>query len=296
MLLFAGALMLSWGGVLGVAVQTNAGAASPAAVNQCNGTDNVGGQAVACSVSVINNLDLGTGAASSTVTLTECHGAANAAPTCTNTPITHPNQLTTTVTQCNGSGSGGGGTVTCSVRVTNNITGTASTSPASIDQCNGSGAGGGTQPTVACTPIGNTTNATITQCDNSGNGGGGTRRVRCTVGPSTQTAALPVTVDQCNGSGNGGGGTVTCTVTLVNNIISAPVTTPPVTTPPVTTPPVTTPPVTAPPVSSPPFVPPPGLTGDSRPSARTTPSYGLLGGGVALIAGGVALLVPRRRR
>jgi LPXTG-site transpeptidase (sortase) family protein len=34
-------------------------AATPAAVSQCNGTDNAGGQAVACRVSVINNLDYG---------------------------------------------------------------------------------------------------------------------------------------------------------------------------------------------------------------------------------------------
>lgn len=191
-------------------------AAGPAA-SQCNGTDNVGGQAVACEVTVTNNLDLGTGATSSTVVLKECHGAANAALPCTTT-TTPSDQLTTSVDQCNGSGGGGGGTVTCDVLVVNNITGAALPTPATIDQCNGSGAGGGTQPTVSCDPLGNTTNATITQCNGSGNGGGATMRVQCAVHPSTQASAIPIDVDQCNGSGNGGGATVICSVQVTNNV------------------------------------------------------------------------------
>ena len=43
---------------------------TPPAVNQCNGTDNAGGQEVACTVTVINNLDLATGVTSSTLTVT----------------------------------------------------------------------------------------------------------------------------------------------------------------------------------------------------------------------------------
>lgn len=178
-------------------VGTSGGAAraagAVASVNQCNGTDNVGGLAVACDVTIANHLNLATGTTSSVVTVKECHGAANTVLTCTNS-TTPSTSLTTSVTQCNGSGSGGGGTVACTVHIVNTITGTAATSPATINQCNGSGAGGGTQPTVVCDPLGNTTNATITQCNLSGNGGGGTHRVQCTVTPSTQTAALPVTV------------------------------------------------------------------------------------------------------
>ena len=112
---------------------------APVAINQCNGTDNVGGQAVACNVTVTNNLNLATNVASSTVEVKECHGAANAALPCTTT-ITPSDQLVTSVDQCNGSGSGGGGTVECNVYVVNNITGTSpGPTPATINQCNGTG-------------------------------------------------------------------------------------------------------------------------------------------------------------
>ena len=142
--LFGMALLL-WGAVAGAALPSSAQAAVAHAVNQCNGTDNVGGQAVECTVTVTNNRNVATGKTSSTVRVRECHGAANAPPTCTvtTTPFT---ALTTSVTQCDGSGSGGGGTVTCTVAIVNNITGPATTSPATINQCNGSGTGGGTQP------------------------------------------------------------------------------------------------------------------------------------------------------
>ena len=198
------------------------GASAPA-VNQCNGTDNVGGEAVACRVTVTNNLDQATGVTSSTLTVQECHGAANAPPTCTDL-TTSSTQLITSVTQCNGSGNGGGGTVTCEVNVVNNITGTATPTSATVNQCNTAGEGGGTEPTLSCSPIGDTTNATVTQCNESGNGGGGTMRVKCDVTSSTETSALPVLINQCVGSGNGGGATVTCTVSLTNNVTPPPVT------------------------------------------------------------------------
>jgi hypothetical protein len=208
-------LVMSFGFVNGHAY----GVSSPA-VNQCNGTDNVGGQAVACTVNVINTLNLATGIASTQVTGTECHGAAHAPPTCI--PWTAPsNQLTTSVTQCNGSGSGGGGTVTCTVGIVNEIVGNSTTSPATVNQCNGTAQGGGTQPTLVCDPIGNTTNASFTQCNGSGNGGGGTMRVLCTVGPSTATSSIPISVNQCVGSGNGGGSTVTCSISETNHVIAA---------------------------------------------------------------------------
>lgn len=189
------------------------------AVDQCNGIANVGGQEVQCQVTVTNHLDVATGTTSSTVTVQACSGATSGTLTCTTSTVTS-SVLVTSVNQCNGSGGGGGGAATCTVDVVNTITGTATPTAASIDQCVGSGTGGGTQPTVSCTPLGDTTNATITQCNTSGNGGGGTMRVQCTVDPSTETSAVPITVNQCNGSANGGGATVTCTTSLTNDIIA----------------------------------------------------------------------------
>ncbi len=239
-----------------VVVSGAASAAVPSGVNQCNGTDNVGGEATICGVTIVNRDDLQTGIVSSSVTVSECHGAANAPPTCILT-TTSSSQLITSVTQCNGSGNGGGGQVACHVSIINDITGVATTSPATVNQCNVAGQGGGTAPTYVCDPIGVTTNATVTQCNSSGNGGGGTMRVLCTVTPSTETAALPMIVNQCVGSGNGGGATVTCSVSITNTIVPPVVAptpvVPPVVTPPVT-PPVVTPPVVTPPVVTPPVV------------------------------------------
>lgn len=194
-------------------------ASAQTSLSQCNGTDNVGGQAVECHYTVTNNLN--GSATSSTVTLTECHGAANDPPTLVCTPsTTSSTDLVTAIDQCNGSGNGGGGTVTCTVDVINNITATVIATAATVNQCNASGTGGGTAPTVLCDPFpANTTGATVTQCNESGNGGGGTQRVQCTVdSDSTTTALLTVTINQCNGSGNGGGATVTCRAGLTNNI------------------------------------------------------------------------------
>ncbi|MEA2452185.1 MAG: hypothetical protein QOG04_895 [Actinomycetota bacterium] len=191
-------------------------------VSQCNGTDNVGGQAVECHYTITNNVDGND--TSSTVTLNECHGAANDPPTMTCIPsTTMSSQLVTSVDQCNGSGNGGGGTVECTVQVTNNITGTMSSVAATVNQCNASGTGGGTAPTVLCDPLpANTTGATVDQCNGSGTGGGGTVRVQCTVDrASTATSIVDVTINQCNGSGNGGGATVTCSAVL-SNVITAP--------------------------------------------------------------------------
>lgn len=196
-------------------------ASAQTSLSQCNGTDNVGGQAVECHYTVTNNLD-GTDT-SSTVTLTECHGAANDPPTlvCTPSTTTSPD-LVTTVNQCNGSGNGGGGTVVCTVDIVNNITGTMTPTAATVNQCNASGTGGGTAPTVLCDPFpANTTGATVTQCNESGNGGGGTQRVQCTVDSDSTVSVIEVTVNQCNGSGNGGGATVTCRTGLTNVITAA---------------------------------------------------------------------------
>jgi hypothetical protein len=213
-------LVMALGALLVGPLLGSAYAAPNPAVNQCNGVDNVGGQAIACTVNVVNNLNLITGVTTSSVSGTVCEGAANTALTCT--PWADgSNQLTSSVTQCNGSGSGGGGTVACTVSIVNDITGTATPTPITVNQCNGSAEGGGTQPTLSCNPVGDTTGAVVTQCNGSGNGGGATMRVLCTVDPSTQSSAVPTTVNQCVGSGNGGGSTVTCTSSETNDVFAS---------------------------------------------------------------------------
>jgi hypothetical protein len=254
------------------------------AVNQCNGIDNVGGQALACDVTVVNNLDLATGVTSSTLTTRVCQGAAGVTDLlCTTTPGTFTD-LTSSIVQCDGSGNGGGSTVTCTVSVTNNITGDATASPATVNQCVGSATGGGGGGLV-CSPLSSTSGATITQCNGSGNGGGAT--VTCTVGPSTASSALPVTISQCNGSGSGGGSLVTCSSSITNNILAAaPVdTTAPgsgtTLAPGATTPGNTTPRATVP---------------REIPKVGTDTTIGVAAGALALLAGVAFVLVTRRGR
>ena len=149
-------------------------ASAATSLSQCNGTDNVGGQAVECHYTITNNLNGST--TSSTVTLVRCHGAANAPPTMVcSSSTTSSTDLVTSIDQCNGSGNGGGGTVTCSVDVINNLVRHVTPTAATVNQCNTAGTGGGTAPTALCDPFpATTTNATVTQCNSSGNGGGGT--------------------------------------------------------------------------------------------------------------------------
>lgn len=284
-------------------------AGNPIQVNQCNGTDNVGGQQVECDITIVNNLNTSTGATSSTLTVNDCHGAANAVPTCVLTTTTST-ELINSATQCNGSGNGGGGIVTCNVNIINNITGTTTPTPVTVNQCNTAGTGGGTEPTILCNPFpANTTNATVTQCNEAGTDGGGTERVKCNVATASAESNLtPVTVNQCIGSGNGGGAYVTCATSLITNVLPPTDggTTPPTdggTTPPTdggTTPPVVVPPTeTTPPTGSTPptdNTPPKGSTppnGTDTPElaetgAEATPA--LLIGVLALIIGGSFVL------
>ena len=262
-------------------------------LSQCNGTDNVGGQAVECHYTVTNELD-GNSTSSST-TVTECHGAANDPATLVCTPTTTTStQLVTTIDQCNGSGNGGGGTVVCTVDVINNITGNVTATAATVNQCNASGLGGGTAPTVLCNPFpANTTSADVTQCNEAGNGGGGTQRVQCTVdSDSTTTTVLDVTVNQCNGSGNGGGATVTCRTGITNNIRAAQVATPSApptgrpSAPPTTAP---TPPTTAPSDGPGPGNPGPGNPGPGNPGpGNPGPDAPTTGAGGPDTSGGAA--------
>jgi hypothetical protein len=279
-LFLAVVLIWSWTGTT-----SSAFAVGPYEINQCNYADDTTlGAAIECSVVVTNDYNVATDSGTSTVTVKECHGAAGAQLTCT-TSTTRGGPVVTSVNQCNNSVNAPGSTVTCSAVVTNNITGTFTTTPATVNQCDGSGAGGGALP-LACNPTQTTTNATVTQCNGSLNGGGGTQRVQCTVdSTSTVNSALSVTVNQCNDSANGGGSLGICSASLQNvaALVVVP-STPPSTTPSTTpsTPPTTTPSTT--PSTSPTVTPgTPGTTPSGTPSTPSgtpsTPSTTPGGGG-----------------
>lgn len=222
-------------------------------VAQCNGVDNSGGLGLTCEVTVTNTLDLATGVASSTVTITECHGDANTVPSsCIGPTTTSYDSLTTAVNQCNDAINGGGASIICTVHVINNIVGGASSTTATINQCVGSGEEG-TEPTLNCNPYpASTSGASITQCNGSVNGGGAPLRVTCTVVPgSTESAELMVLINQCNGSANGGGSIAICTTDLTTNALPA---NPGPSGPPVDVPPGDVPPDNGPPVTGPPPV------------------------------------------
>ncbi|MEP6480980.1 MAG: hypothetical protein ABJA94_03120 [Rhodoglobus sp.] len=231
----AGALFLA----IFLALTVGVGGASAADL-QCGGIDNVGGQGISCSVTVVNNLDLNDPTQTfSTVTLSSCAGFAGPVLGGTCGPVTTTTTTTTTLTtsvdQCNGSGNGGGGVVYCTVDVLNQITGTsAAPVAATVNECIGSATGVApvgfacdtfTDP-AAAPPAAVTTDpatATVVQCGGSGNTDGSV--VDCSVATGSTIAAgtiLPVTVNQCNGSGNGNGGVVICRVRIntVNRLTS----------------------------------------------------------------------------
>jgi hypothetical protein len=248
-------------------------ASAASTIAQCDGVYNAAAAEVQCSVTVENSLDLATGAQSSIVTVLECIGAP-AAVTC-GTPVTtsYPT-TTTTVDQCNGAANAGGSVVRCDVLITNVVTNAATTdqssvAPATINQCAGSGGGGG-DSTLNCDGYATTTGATITQCNGSVNGGGAPTRVNCTVGPSTQTALIPIVVNQCNGSANGGGALMFCNARLVNDIRLAAVPVPGTPTAPVTPTPPTVPGTPTTPVPAPDSVVPPGPAAGRAPSDAAT--------------------------
>jgi hypothetical protein len=203
---------------------TTASAQAPVTV-QCN-NDEVTGAAreITCDVAVVNTFDAATGVTSSITTVRECAGApfALTQDDCTTTP-TESTNLVGSVNQCNNSVNDGGSIVTCNVTVINNITGTGSTSPATVNQCIGSGGGGGTEPTIKCNPMTSVTGADITQCNGSASGGGrggvGLERVQCDAS-GTVSDLLPVTIVQCNGSANGNGDLVTCSARITTNILA----------------------------------------------------------------------------
>ncbi|MEO6117141.1 MAG: hypothetical protein ABIP33_12210 [Pseudolysinimonas sp.] len=179
--------------------------------------DDTPGLGMECDVTVVNTLDVATGATSSSVTVKECHGAANTDLTATCTQnTTLSTELVTSVSQCNFAITSGG-SLHCAVSIRNDITGVATAVAATVNQCNGSLAGG-TVVLRACSPDGmSTTSADITQCNDSDNGGGSS--LTCTIDAgSTSDAELLVTIDQCNNSANGGGSLIVCSAGIVNNV------------------------------------------------------------------------------
>ena len=241
------ALALTAGGLaFGLLSQTSHPASAAAApVAQCNDdtASNVGGQGIACIVT-IDNYVTGTGVIAatppSTVTVTRCVGAAGpiraGAGTCATTTTTSAEPVTL-VQQCNGSGNGGGGVVRCSVTVINHFSGspTVAPAPAAIYQCVGSvitGTGAPGTCTPANTPgVTSVTAATVGQCNGSGNGGTSVGFVCTVTTGSTETSTLAVNIDQCNGSGNGGGALTICTATVTNEVVATPDTPTPTATP-----------------------------------------------------------------
>ena len=112
-------------------------------VDQCNGSNNVGGSTTTCSVNIINNISIDSPQAATALTLNQCVGSGGGGGTL----MTGCIESTTggaTVDQCNGSGTGGGGFMTC------DASGFQSPDfPITVDQCNGTENGGGSF--VTCT-------------------------------------------------------------------------------------------------------------------------------------------------
>ena len=215
--------LLLFGGVTTLAPSGHVAAAT-IIVDQCNGDNTGAAREIRCDTTVVNTLDIATGATSSTVTTTVCAGAPGEA-LCVTTPRSPTVDIVNSVAQCNGSVNAGGSIVRCNVTIVNNVTGAGSLSPATVNQCIGSGQGGGAESTTICAPATAVSGADVTQCNGSGNNGGASGRVTCTVPTSTVTALWPVTINQCNGSANGGGDLVTCTAQITSNIL-APAATP----------------------------------------------------------------------
>jgi hypothetical protein len=191
-----------------------------AVASQCNNAGNAGGQGIRCDITVRNFLNIATGAERSRVTTVDCRGAANAVICDGAVVVEKFTELTRSANQCNGDTNGGGGTLRCTMKVINTITGAATTSIAPINQCVGSLDTGSFR---ACNPSPATADASVdgvTQCNGSVNGGGGS--MTCTVSASTTSnSGFNFLANQCNGSSNGGGGLIVCTVDIKTVVLAA---------------------------------------------------------------------------
>ncbi len=285
---------------VGIAVAAFALPASPAAasshtVDQCNG-HGPGPQGattgMTCEVTVVNTIERG--ATSSTVTVTRQCSLAPCAPG-NGTFTTSSTSLITDIDQCNNSDNDSAHPVTCTVRITNNISNdTAGAQPltaATVNQCVGSGGGGG--GTVNCDPFpATTTDATVTQCNGSANGGGGT--VDCAVAASSLVSpVIPIKVRQCNGTGNPGGSVVTCRTTITTNLrAAAPAPTASATTAPTAAPTATSVPVALPPQVT--RIPRGGVDTGAGPADRAASGWLFGLGGLVLLGATATFLIARR--
>ena len=260
-----------------------------APVNQCNALANVGGQGLACTVTVDNYIT-GSGAVTtpSTITVTVCVGAAGpigaGAGTCTTTTTTS-SQPVVSIVQCDGSANGGGGVLICAATITNHFAGAPAVAPtpALIYQCIGSAITGTGAPGT-CTPantpgVTSVTAATVGQCNGSGNGGTSVGFI-CTVSTgSTATSTLAVNIDQCNNSTNGGGALTKCQAAVNNVVVAAAV--------PTATPAPVALPITAPTATPAPVTRLPSTSTDDR---SGTPALA----GLLLVLAGTLILRTRR--
>lgn len=195
--------------------------ASTMVVDQCNGHGPKAEGAstgMRCTVTVVNTIDGPTRSSTTTVTRLCTLGPCS---TPNGTFTTRSSSVVSTVQQCNNSDNDAAHTISCEVRITNNISaGTPNAKPltrASTNQCVGSGVPAKTR----CTPFPATAGAaTVTQCNGSANGGAGT--VDCAVDPASKVSrAIPVRVSQCNGTGNPGGSVVSCEASLITRITTS---------------------------------------------------------------------------
>ncbi len=191
-------------------------------ISQCDAVGDGGGNGLECHIEVVNNLDLTDPTApvtSSTVTVTSCLGAADAAlaGVCTSVGAVGYSELVTNVDQCNYAVNGGGSTLLCTVDVLNYVTGGPPPVEPTVNECNNSVTTGDVVecdtylPSLSTDPA----TATVVQCNDSDNGGGSVLHCSLAEG-STTSESLTVTVNQCNNSANGGGSSVICRTVIRN--------------------------------------------------------------------------------
>jgi hypothetical protein len=204
----------------GLSVPATAHAATMV-VDQCNGHGPKAEGAstgMKCTVTVVNTIN-GSDRSSTTTVTRLCTLGPCSTPNGTFT--THSSTLVTMVQQCNNSDNDAAHSISCEVRITNNISAdTPDAKPltkATTNQCVGSAVPAKTR----CTPFPATAGAaTVTQCNGSANGGAGA--VDCAVDPASKVSrAIPVRVNQCNGTGNPGGSVVSCEASMITKIIAS---------------------------------------------------------------------------
>ncbi len=217
------ALMLAIAGVTATPPSASA-ATAVERVDQCNNGP-VGGT-IDCRATITNTI-MGTSAGSpqsynptGTSGQTTLFQACSLVGDCvvTHDPGPLQGQPVTTVNQCNGYAVNWA-SLTCSVTITNNVTGVqGAPSGSSITECTNTAGWGGAVICSANVASGTATN-TVSQCNPTAGAGAA---MTCTTTITTPIGVLnvsipPTTVDQCNNSTAPGTGTVTCTVTITTN-------------------------------------------------------------------------------